>query len=102
MLTQPVTTDRALLLARINGIWKTADFGSERLINPTEYAAHPERYKASSSEEKGPKSVDDLPLQITAPPVTTVPPIRYQLPPAEDIPVRRRIASDPDCNGRWV
>ena len=34
-LVQPVTTDRALLLARINVLWKTPQFGSERMINPT-------------------------------------------------------------------
>src|ERR1035441_8736943 len=33
-LVQPVTTDRALLLARINVLWKTPQFGSERMINP--------------------------------------------------------------------
>ena len=33
-LVQPVTTDRALLLARINVLWKTPHFGSERMINP--------------------------------------------------------------------
>ena len=63
-LVQPVTTDRALLLARINEIWKTPHFGSEELINPKEYAAS-----------------------------LKVPPDRYR-PPAEDIPVRRRITSD--------
>jgi len=34
-LVQPVTTDRALLRARINVLWKTPQFGSERMINPT-------------------------------------------------------------------
>jgi VWFA-related protein len=33
-LVQPVTTDRALLLARINVLWKTPQFGSEEMINP--------------------------------------------------------------------
>ena len=33
-LVQPVTTDHALLLARINVLWKTPQFGSERMINP--------------------------------------------------------------------
>ena len=88
-LMQPVTTDRALVLARINEIWKTPHFGSEKLINPTEYAAHPDRYKAPSSGE----SVDDLPTQITAPRVPRAE-IGYSFPPAEDIPVRRRITSD--------
>jgi VWFA-related protein len=64
-LVQPVTTDRALLLARINEIWKTPHFGSEELINPKEYAAS-----------------------------LKVPPEKYKGPPAEDIPVRRRITSD--------
>jgi VWFA-related protein len=36
-LVQPITTDRALLLARIDLLWKspTPQFGSEQLINPT-------------------------------------------------------------------
>lgn len=34
-LIQPVTTDHALLLARINEIWRNPHFGSEKLINPT-------------------------------------------------------------------
>jgi VWFA-related protein len=32
-LVQPVTTDRALLLARIDVLWKMPHFGSERMIN---------------------------------------------------------------------
>jgi VWFA-related protein len=32
-LVQPVTTNRALLLARIDVLWKTPHFGSERMIN---------------------------------------------------------------------
>jgi len=68
-LVQPVTTDRALLRARINVLWKPPPkFGSEELINPTEYAAHPERYNDPSSADT--------------------------IPPAEDIPVRRSIMSD--------
>jgi VWFA-related protein len=36
-LVQPMTTDRALLLARLDLLWKspTPQFGSEQLINPT-------------------------------------------------------------------
>jgi hypothetical protein len=34
-LVQPVTTDRALLLARISVLWKSPQFGSERMINPS-------------------------------------------------------------------
>jgi VWFA-related protein len=34
-LVQPVTTDRTLLLARINALWNNPHFGSERMINPT-------------------------------------------------------------------
>jgi hypothetical protein len=36
-LVQPITTDRALLLAKIDLLWKspTPQFGSEQLINPT-------------------------------------------------------------------
>jgi hypothetical protein len=36
-LVQPITTDRALLLARIDLLWKspTPDFGSEQMVNPT-------------------------------------------------------------------
>src|ERR1035438_2252336 len=66
-LVQPVTTDRALLLARINVLWKTPQFRSEELINPTEYAAHPERYNAPSSADRRPE-------------------IGREAPPAEDIP----------------
>jgi VWFA-related protein len=62
-LVQPVTTDRALLLAKIDEIWKDPDFGSEKLINPQEYAAS----------------------------LLTPSKIGYKLPPVEDVPVRRRI-----------
>jgi VWFA-related protein len=71
-LVQPVTTDRALLLARINEIWKKTHFGSEQLINPTEYAASLKKYQDLQAEDI--KKYRDL--------------------QAEDIPVRRRIASD--------
>ena len=51
-LVQPVTTDRALLLARINVLWKTPHFGSERMINPN-----------GKLDFRGPPPAEDIPVR---------------------------------------
>jgi VWFA-related protein len=51
-LVQPVTTNRALLLARIEVLWKTPHFGSERMINPN-----------GKLDSRGPPPAEDIPVR---------------------------------------